>query len=203
MELIRGFGLDRLVRNRSLTTAHAFRYLDGILAGLEAMHSVGVGHLDVKPSNVILRDEVTPVLVDFGLSGRHLRPGCGTLEYCAPEVLGVDVGGTPTPAAADLYAFACTAFELLTGTLLFDADDEMVLMNQHLSHDGWPERLSQLASAPEYANLGVVLAACLRHDPSQRPTATEARRALAGATQWLGDEAWPLLATESLTGLTA
>ncbi len=89
MELIRGLGLDRLVRSQSLTLERAFSYLEGILAALETMHSVGVGHLDLKPSNIILQDEETPVLVDFGLSGRQLRPGCGTLEYCAPEVLGV------------------------------------------------------------------------------------------------------------------
>jgi hypothetical protein len=201
MELIRGFALDRLVRNRSLSMGHAFAYLDGILAGLEAMHSVGVGHLDVKPSNVILRDESTAVLVDFGLSGRHLRPGCGTLEYCAPEVLGIATDGPPSPAAADIYAFACTAFETLTGTLLFDADDEMVLINQHLEHDGWPSKLSLLASVPEYANLCVVLAACLRRAPGARPNVSQARKALTGATQWLKEEIWPLRG-EAVTGLT-
>jgi hypothetical protein len=204
MELIRGFGLDRLVRNRSLTMAHALRYLDGILAGLEAMHGVGVGHLDVKPSNVILRDESTPVLVDFGLSGRHLRPGCGTLEYCAPEILGVvPKGVVPTPAAADVYAFACTAFEVLTGTLLFDAEDEVQLMHKHLQHDGWPERLGLLAASPDLANLSVVLAACLRQNPEQRPAAHDVRRALSNATRWLVDAPWPLRPAEAVTGLTA
>ncbi len=103
MELIRGVGLDRIVRSRSLDVPRAFDYLDGILAGLEAMHGAGVGHLDVKPSNIILRDSRTPVLVDFGLSGRRLRPGCGTLEYCAPEVIGVPVGTeNPSPRSADV-----------------------------------------------------------------------------------------------------
>jgi serine/threonine protein kinase len=60
MELIRGAGLDRLIRSRSLTIDRALKYLDGILAALEAMHGAGVGHLDIKPSNVILRDGQTP-----------------------------------------------------------------------------------------------------------------------------------------------
>ncbi|MFO0571020.1 MAG: protein kinase, partial [Polyangiaceae bacterium] len=150
MELIRGVGLDRLIRSRSLTTERAFDYLDGILAGLDAMHGAGVGHLDLKPSNVIMRDGDTPVLVDFGLSGRKLRPGCGTVEYCSPEVIGIvpEDHQAPSPLAADVYAFACMAFEVLTGQILFTAPDETGILGQHLSHDGWPPRLAALAQQP-------------------------------------------------------
>ena len=169
-------GLDRLIRSRSLTCERALTYLDGILAALEAMHGAGVGHLDIKPSNVILRDGQTPVLVDFGLSGRQLRPGCGTLEYCAPEVLGLVESKSPQPA--DIYAFACTAFEALTFELLFDAEDETSIMSAHIGHDGWPEKLAHLAHLRESAEIARLLAACLRRDPKNRPTAAQARRAL-------------------------
>lgn len=168
------------------------RYLDGILTGLDAMHRVGVGHLDVKPSNVILRDGETPVLVDFGLSGRQLRPGCGTLEYCAPEVLGVVPDGhVPSPRAADVYAFACLAFELLTGESLFTADDEVALMSAQISHDGWPDRLAEFGKLPEYRELAVVLAACLRRDPRDRPRISEIRAALAPLEGPLAASPWP------------
>jgi eukaryotic-like serine/threonine-protein kinase len=194
MELIRGSGLDRLVRSRSLTTERAFRYLDGILAGVEAMHGASVGHLDLKPSNVILRDGETPVLVDFGLSGRKLRPGCGTLDYCSPEVLGTVPPDceVPSPLPADIYAFACMAYETLTADLLFDAEDEMSIMSLHIAHDGWPARLAALAQIPEYSDLAMVLAACLRQDPRKRPTASQARRAIAKASKSLLDRPWPL-----------
>jgi serine/threonine protein kinase len=195
MELIRGTGLDRLIRSRSLNLSGVFRYLDGILAGLEAMHGAGVGHLDVKPSNVILRDGETPVLVDFGLSGRQLRPGCGTLEYCAPEVLGViPEGHAAAPPPADLYAFACTAYEMLTGELLFDADDETELLARHIAHDGWPDKLAVLARHRRFAELGLALAACLRQDPRRRPSATQARRALGKVAETVSGESWPLSA---------
>jgi eukaryotic-like serine/threonine-protein kinase len=193
MELIRGVGLDRLIRSRSLTVERAFRYLDGILAGLESMHGVGVGHLDLKPSNVILRDGETPVLVDFGLSGRHLRPGCGTLEYCAPEVLGVVPSDyTPSPISADMYSFAGVTFEMLTGDPLFEAEDETSLMAHHVAHDGWPSRLADLAKNPTLRDLSVVLAACLRRDPRARPRVDEARAALAAAGAKLAASSWPL-----------
>jgi hypothetical protein len=193
MELIQGLGLDRLIRSHSLSLDRTLKYLDGILAGLEAMHSVGVGHLDLKPSNVILRDEETPVLVDFGLSGRQLRPGCGTLEYCAPEVVGViPKGHVPTPMAADIYAFGCLAFEMLTARTLFEGDDEMKILGMHVEHDGWPPKLAPVGRDAHYGELGVFLAACLRRDPRQRPTVKQARRALSPLkTKYEGDT-WPL-----------
>ena len=145
------------------------------------------------------------MLVDFGLSGRHLRPGCGTLEYCAPEILGVVPNGvTPSPSAADIYAFACTAFEVLTGNLLFDGQDEAQLMVQHVEHDGWPDKLTALAGPAENTNLCVVLSACLRGSPADRPSAADARRALVNASQWLTRTAWPLKATgKAAAGLSA
>jgi eukaryotic-like serine/threonine-protein kinase len=195
MELIRGAGLDKLIRSRSLSIERSLKYLDGILAALEAMHSAGVGHLDIKPSNVILRDGQTPVLVDFGLSGRQLRPGCGTLEYCAPEVLGLVESKTPQPA--DMYAFACTAFEALTCELLFDAEDETSILAAHIGHDGWPDKLARLAHLPESAEVARLLAACLRREPKNRPTAAQARRALRDLTPKLTGGSFPLGAPPS------
>ena len=204
MELIAGAGLDRLIRSRALTTERALLYLDGILGGLEAMHAVGVGHLDIKPSNVILRDGETPVLVDFGLSGRHLRPGCGTLEYCAPEVLGiVPESHTPSPLATDMYAFACMAFELLTAQLLFDAEDEATLATAQVAHDGWPQKLSELAANPVQHRLAIVLAACLRRDPRARPSVKDARRALNACAPELRTASWPLPVGRVPQGLSA
>ena len=193
MELIRGLGLDRLIRSRALTTDRVFSYLDGILAGVEAMHGASVGHLDLKPSNVILRDGETPVLVDFGLSGRKLRPGCGTLDYCSPEVLGtVPADYVPSPLPADIYAFACMAYEALTAQLLFDAEDESRILSLHVAHDGWPDRLAEFAQIPEYSEFAIVLAACLRQDPRKRPTAIQAREAIARTCKPLRDRPWPL-----------
>jgi len=193
MELILGLGLDRLIRSRSLSSGQAFNILDGILSGVEAMHGASVGHLDLKPSNVILRDGEIPVLVDFGLSGRQLRPGCGTLDYCSPEVLGAAPPDyVPSPLPADIYAFACMAYETLTAQLLFDGEDETTILNLHVSHDGWPDRLAIFAQIPDYKDLAMVLAACLRQDPRKRPTAGQARAAIAKASKYLRDRPWPL-----------
>ena len=205
MELIKGAALDRAIRNRSLTTDRVFQYLDGILQGLEAMHSVGVGHLDVKPSNIIVRaSQRKPVLVDFGLSGRHVRPGCGTLEYTAPEILGVvPEGHELIPMDADVYAFACMAYELLTGDILLDADDETTLITMHLKHDGWPDKLAALAEEPELTELAQILASCLRRDPRNRPGSTDVRELLQSAAARLSNAPWPLAPRRSAANLTA
>lgn len=193
MELIRGLSLDRLIRSRSLTIERAFQYLDGILAGLEMMHSAGVGHLDLKPSNVIMRDGETPVLVDFGLSGRQLRPGCGTLEFCAPEVIGVyDPNLELTPQPADIYAFGALAYEMLMAETLFLADGEVAILTMHVQHDGWPERLARLGRDPVLADLGKFIASCLRRDPRMRPTSAQARAALKPLAQKYKKTSWPL-----------
>ena len=145
MELVEGTPLDRLVEARGLDTTRVLEILDGVLCGLVAMHATGVGHLDVKPSNVVLRRGGQPVLVDFGLAGRHIRPGCATGPYGAPEVWGaLDGRADLSPPKADVYAFACLAFEALTGRLLFDAPSEMAQIATHLAHDGFPERFHQL-----------------------------------------------------------
>jgi serine/threonine protein kinase len=183
-----------VVASRLLSLQGAFSLLDGVLAGLHTMHGVGVGHLDVKPSNVILRGSgVSPVLVDFGLAGRHLRPGCGTSSYGAPEVWGiVPEGAKPTPMAADVYSFGCIAYEVLTGETLFDAPNEVALISAHLTHDGSPPAIKRLAERPATAGVASVLRRCLRKDPRQRASAAQIRDELRAVAASLGGRSWPV-----------
>ncbi len=193
MELVEGARCDKLVASRVLTVERAILLLEGVLAGLSAMHGVGVGHLDVKPSNVILRNETVPVLVDFGLAGRHLRPGCGTSAYGAPEVWGiVPEGVRPTPMAANVYSFGCLAFEVLTGETLFDAPNEVALISAHLMHDGAPPPVKKLAERPATAGVAALMAKCLRKDPTARASVAEIREALGRVAQEIAGRAWPL-----------
>jgi serine/threonine protein kinase len=157
-----------------------------------------VGHLDVKPSNVVLRRGGQPVLVDFGLAGRHIRPGCATGPYGAPEVWGALEGRQEwPPAKADVYAFACVAFEALTGRLLFQAPSEMAQIAMHLAHDGFPPPLKALAAHPKLSGsalsgLAELLFAALRRDPGERPTAAAVRKELTRLTPALSKRPWPI-----------
>lgn len=124
MELIRGRTLaevlDAAGRPRQIPLATGLQLLDGVADGLDAVHRAGLVHRDVKPKNVVVEEGTErPVLVDFGLALELREAGQthrgGTPEYMAPELS----AGNPASQATDVYAFACTAFEVLTGQLPF------------------------------------------------------------------------------------
>ena len=186
MELVQGPSLERVLEMGDLSLRRARDLLLGIGAGLDAMHQVGIGHLDLKPSNIIVcnADTVTdagqppqPVLVDFGLAGRHLRPGCGTANYGAPEIWGVGDASQSIPA--DVYAFGCLIFEAYTGKTLFDGDGEASMITQHVTHDGDPEAVRKLLDRPDTQALGALISRCLRRSPGDRITMRQARQLLA------------------------
>lgn len=193
MELVEGTRCDQLLGSRLLTIPRALSLLDGVLAGLEAMHSVNVGHLDLKPSNVILRDGKTPVLVDFGLAGRNTRPGCATASYGAPEIW-VDPHklGSVSALPADIYSFGCFAYEVLTTATLFDAPNEVALIAAHMMHDGNSKPIRKLTERPGTAGLARFLTRCLRRRPDDRATASELRIDLRKIAGGLAAVDWPI-----------
>jgi hypothetical protein len=199
MELVEGPSLERMLEMGDLSLTRARELLLGVGAGLDAMHQVGVAHLDLKPSNIIVcnADAITgvgqppsPLLVDFGLAGKHLRPGCGTANYGAPEIW--DGGDTSLAIAADVYAFGCLIFEAYTGKTLFDGDSEDSMITQHLTHDGDPEPVRGLIDQPETRELGTLIARCIRRDPAGRITIRQARQLLASLSIGEENPRWPV-----------
>jgi hypothetical protein len=199
MEHVEGPSLEKLLLRRHMDVSQAFDILIGLCRGLSAMHATGIAHLDVKPSNVILRDfwngALTPVLVDFGLSGRRLRPGCGTANYASPEIWGAVNCDDPRPA--DVYAFGCLAYELLTGDTLFDAPSDVAIVAQHVSHDGIPEPLQAAYDDPDLRPLAEVLTSCLRHQPQNRATLVHVAQRLTELSDTFGLRSWPLVSNKS------
>ncbi len=200
MELVEGPTLERVIERGDLDVAKALSLMDGIGAGLQGMHRVGIGHLDIKPSNVILRagdlafaDALTPVLVDFGLAGRQVRPGCATGSYGAPEIWGlVPENYEAKPMGADVYAYSCVAYEALTGDTLFDGPGELAIINMHLTHDGYPEKLLALRENPQLETVCDLIANGLRQDPAERISVAEMRDGLQEVGPALRQLPWPL-----------
>jgi serine/threonine protein kinase len=158
------------------------------------MHAAQIAHLDVKPPNVLLREgSGDAVLVDFGLAGRHLRMGCGSAHYGAPEVWTPEDAKLP-PFPADVYAAAAVAYEVLTGELMFQGESLRVLMVQHFSNSPGSTALNALARQPELAPLAELLRAALARDPSKRPTIARLRAGFSAIEPDLRKLQWPLRA---------
>ncbi|MBK8216442.1 MAG: serine/threonine protein kinase [Myxococcales bacterium] len=191
MELVEGLTLELAVQSLALDMPRVLRALRDLLAGLSVMHEAGLGHLDVKPSNVVLRGGEVAVLVDFGLAGRKLRPGCASGPYGAPEIW-VPRDPLASPLPADVYAFGCLVFEALTGEVLFDAEEEVALVSSHLVHDGGPQKLTRLAKAPGMLGFAGLVLSCLRRDPAKRPTIGEIVKEIETLSADAAGHSWPV-----------
>ena len=124
MEYCGGGSLDDLIAGRGcLSETEALRYTGQIARALTFMHSHRMLHLDLKPGNVMLRDDGEAVLIDFGLSKQYDENG-------EPESSTTIGGGTPGyapieqanyregkvfPVTMDVYALGATLFKMLTG----------------------------------------------------------------------------------------
>jgi serine/threonine protein kinase/DNA-binding beta-propeller fold protein YncE len=121
-----------------LPAARACAIVAQVASALDMAHAHGLVHRDVKPANM-LREETAYAgqpdhvyLSDFGLSKRSVGSGdltsrghfLGTLNYVAPE----QIEGRNVDGRADLYALACSAFEMLSGDPPFRRDDNMAIM---------------------------------------------------------------------------
>jgi eukaryotic-like serine/threonine-protein kinase len=192
MELVRGASLESLLDRGELDTRRALAVLDGVAGGLEAMHRSRIAHLDIKPANVILRDAEagTAVLVDFGLAGRSLRPGCGSPFYGAPEVW--KPVGDPPPEPADVYAFACLMYELLTGQPLVKAATPVAVVTAHLTGNAGRDVLRELAAVSGLAPLAQLIQSALVREPGARPRIGEMRKRLEALAPALVPRPWPL-----------
>ncbi len=191
MEYVRGTNLERTLEQNGLDVARAFAIIDDLLAGIVAMHEVSVAHLDVKPANVVLRESNgVAVLVDFGLAGRRLRAGCGSVHYGAREVWAD--GATDPPFGADVYAAACVAFEVLTNSVLVRGDSLNDVIANHFSKQPAADVLATLERMPRLGPLSELLRASLSRDSKRRPTAARLRAGFSAIAPDLRSLTWPI-----------
>ena len=196
MEFVRGPNLERTLEG-PLTMPRALAIVDNVLAGLEAMHAVQIAHLDVKPPNVVLRESTgAAVLVDFGLAGRRIRAGCGSVHYGAAEVWSED-GDKHEPFPADVYASACVAYEVLTGSVLFPGDSVGEVIDHHFTKQPAAPTLARPERVRELASLAELLRAALAREPKRRPTASRLRAGFAAIAPELRAQKWPIRGSTS------
>jgi serine/threonine-protein kinase len=187
LELVEGETLaDRLLHG-PLSLDEVIPIARQIADALEAAHQHGIVHRDLKPANVKVRRDGTVKVLDFGLAkaidvdapGRasHAAPATisptmispamtqagfilGTAAYMAPE----QAKGRDVDARADIWAFGCVVYEMLTGRRAFPGDDVTETLAAVVLRD--PDWSSLPAPTPEAIRR--LLMRCLRKDPKQR-----------------------------------
>ncbi|MBV9216220.1 MAG: protein kinase [Acidobacteria bacterium] len=132
LEFVRGETLDSIMKRRGAMPAEeAIPVFCQVLDGIDHAHELGIVHRDIKPANMMLTEKGTLKVLDFGIarllgSARMTRAGniIGTLEYMAPE----QVRGQETDGRSDIYALGMMLYEVLTGQLPFQSENEFELM---------------------------------------------------------------------------
>ncbi|HZE16568.1 MAG TPA: protein kinase, partial [Mycobacterium sp.] len=144
------------------------------LAGaLEAAHSAGILHRDVKPANILLSDYGEPQLTDFGIAriagGFQTTTGViiGSPAYIAPEVL---EGATPTPQS-DVYSLGATLFCAMTGHAAFERRSGEKLVAQFLRITSQP--IPDLREQGLPAGVAAAIEHAMAHDPCDRPASAK------------------------------
>jgi serine/threonine protein kinase len=154
----------------------AVRVAAAIARALEALHAGGVVHRDLKPGNVMLREDGSIALIDFGLSKdaeQRLDLTERGLIFGTPHYMSPEQGhGEPTDARSDLYSLGVLLFEMLTGGKPYRAETPMALIYKHRK-----EPVPQLAAGLD--GLQPLLERLLAKLPEERfPSALAAAAAL-------------------------
>lgn len=179
MELVEGNSLaDEVKEQGRLEPAEAARIGLWVLRALRAAHAAGVLHRDVKPGNVLLSPDRRVLLTDFGIAQVEgdttiTRTGeiVGSVDYLAPErVRGHDPG-----PSSDLWALGATLYTAVEGRSPFRRTSPIGTMQAVVDEEP--------AEAVNAGVLAPVLAALLRKDPAERPSAEQAEHMLAEAAE--------------------
>jgi serine/threonine-protein kinase len=167
MELVRGQPLSELMAERpDMPTMTKLSILSQAADALHVAHEAGVVHRDVKPGNLMIRDDGTVKVTDFGIARAMTSAPLtdhgqmmGTPAYVSPE----QAAGAPVTGASDVYSLAVVAYELFAGRPLFERDTPLGLTFAHVNDPPPP--------LPDTVPRGVadIIESALAKDPSWRP----------------------------------
>ena len=148
---------------------------------LAYLHENGIVHRDLKPDNIMICDDGSIRIMDFGIAkmegARRLtfgkfQPAMGTPDYMAPE----QVRGQRGDARTDIYAMGAMLYEMLTGFPPYEGNNPLVIMNSRLTGDPIAPRTRNAAISP--AAEEIVLHAMARKPEERYQSAMDMRKDL-------------------------
>ncbi len=169
MEHIDGPNLKEWIRAHApLPVDEAVAIATQMLAGLGYAHARALVHRDIKPQNIMLSQDGTVKVTDFGIAKglgdatlTDAGTGMGTVHYLSPE----QARGEPATPASDLYAVGVVLYEMLTGQLPFSGDSPVSVAMKHVHEQAVPPRqLNPEIPAP----LSALVLRALAKDPNSR-----------------------------------
>jgi serine/threonine protein kinase len=171
MQYIEGSSLDALLASYKdegdfMPSAEIQKITRDVCRALDYAHSKGVIHRDIKPANIMLNQQGSPILADFGLAlladvgtqGEIF----GTPHYIAPEQAISSAGALPQ---SDLYSVGVMLYEMFTNEVPFDAPDPLDVAMLHMSEEPPSPRTARPGISPE---LEAVILKTLAKDPQER-----------------------------------
>ena len=186
MEYVHGYSVRQLLQSQGrLSEAEAIRYGTQVASALHYAHEQNVIHCDVKPENILVNEQGTAKIADFGvaetvtrtLAAEQMRDVLGTVAYLAPEV----IQGAAADPRSDVYSLALTIYEMVAGRLPFTGTSAAALAGQRLGTPAAPLRTFATGASPALeAVLGRALAIS-QHD--RFPTAAAFATALRNVPQ--------------------
>ena len=136
MELLEGVNLKQYLRdNGPLDVKKALSFSTQIANALSHAHSKGIVHRDIKPQNIIVINDDTVKVADFGIANLQSEvpdvenEAIGSVHYISPE----QAKGLPVDERSDIYSLGIVMYEMLSGQLPFDGDDDRAIALKHLS----------------------------------------------------------------------
>jgi predicted ATPase len=189
MEFVEGDTLQELARRRP-GLEQIVAWLRQVSRALAAAHAAGVVHRDVKPENIMVRDDGYVKVLDFGLARRLPRLDAGgspapdtqsgaimgTVAYMSPE----QTRGANADPASDIFSLGVVAYQLLSGVHPFDAGSPYAILSAIAASPVVPLARHNPAIPVTLASL---VEAMLHKDPRLRPAAAEVEAALEGLPQ--------------------
>lgn len=173
MEYIQGRTLRAVLEEyapQPLPIPDALRITEQVCDALRYCHEHGVFHRDIKPENIMILEDGSVKIIDFGVAllegarrvtWRGMTGTVGTPDYMSPEQLKGERGLAPS----DIYAVGIILYEMLCGHTPFDGENVFAVMNQHVSQDP-PSILECNPSIPHA--LATVVMRAIRRDPDKR-----------------------------------